>query len=97
MSRHLELNRRLSGIREIFHNMGDLVAYVGLESQIIIIEDNDDEIRSQWNSLSLEISDLSNSINVILRKMSMAAENNRTKLRIPIRGKQNEDSCYDKV
>jgi len=77
--------------------MGDLISYVGLETQIILIEDDDDEIRSQWKSLFLEFSDLSDSINVTVKKVSMAADNNRTKLQLPIRSQPNEVLYCDKV
>jgi hypothetical protein len=70
--------------------MGDLIAYVGLESQIILIEEDDEEIRSQWNSLFLEFSDLSDSLNLTLKKVSMAAKSSKSRMQLAIHDRPRE-------
>jgi hypothetical protein len=67
-----------------------MIDYVGLESQIVLIENKDDEIYSQWVYLVQDIYDLSDTANMTLKKMSMIESDSETNLRAPLHGELNE-------
>ncbi len=72
MSQHPELITRLNRLHNMIGAMRDVTDCVALETQICLLESDDDEVRLRWNALTLEIAHLLTTTEKTLEKLSWA-------------------------